>query len=359
MDQAITDRRKGLPDFLEGLIRANGYPGIQYVAVDSERTLFEFSGGWADVQGRVPMRPGTTMMAYSMTKTFTAAAVMQLLEGGKLLLDDPVISRFPSTPYGSSMTIRHLLSQTSGIPNPIPLKWVHLADQHESFDESRALQRVLNENSRLRHPPGSRYGYSNISYWFLGKIIEKVSGQSYPDYMDQHIFSPLGMAGSGFTIADLSHHAKGYLRKLSFMNLFKGFLIAPEFIGDYEGPWLHINNHYLNGPGFGGLVSTARDVALFLRDQLRETPVLFSKETRELFFSRQHTDSGQPVEMTLGWHIGSLDSKPFYFKEGGGGGSHAEMRIYPGRALASVIMVNETSSACTGLQARLDRAFVF
>jgi hypothetical protein len=63
--------------------------------------------------------------------------------------------------------------------------------------------------------------------------------------------------------------------------------------------------------------------------------------------------------MTLGWHIGSLESERFYFKEGGGGGSHAEMRFYPARALATVIMVNETSSACTGLQGRLDREFVF
>ena len=94
-------------------------------------------------------------------------------------------------------------------------------------------------------------------------------------------------------------------------------------------------------------------------DSLRpEKPVLLGKETLELFFSRQHTNSDQPIDMTLGWHIGSFESERFYFKEGGGGGSHAEMRIYPGRALATVMMVNETSSACTGLQGRLDREFV-
>jgi CubicO group peptidase (beta-lactamase class C family) len=306
------------------------------------------------------MGPSTTMMAYSMTKTFTAATVMQIVGAGKLGLDDRVDAVFPSTPYGRSMTIRHLLSQTSGIPNPIPLRWVHLAQHHAAFDERRALDEVLHAHPSLRFAPGTRYGYSNISYWILGKIVERVSGKALPDYMRDHVFTPLRLSPSdaGFVIPGNAPHAKGYIRKYSFMNLAKPLLIDAEFIGKYEGNWLHLNDHYLNGPGFGGLIATARGVATFLQDQLREESVLFDKETKELFFSQQRTTAGEPIDMTLGWHIKTLDDGNYFYKEGGGGGYHAEMRIYPASGIASVIMVNETSAQCTRMQTLFDSRFI-
>jgi CubicO group peptidase (beta-lactamase class C family) len=361
VDHSIADRNKRVTDVLDRTIQQDIYPGIQYIVVDSGGTVFGYFGGWADIQHHLPMDSSTTMMAYSMTKTFTAAAVMQLVEQGKISLDESVCKYFPSTPYGRAMTVRQLLSQTSGIPDPIPLRWVHPASQHASFDENRALENVLLENAEPKFPPGTKYAYSNISYWILGKIIEKVSGQSYPDYMSEHIFSPLGLTKSdaGYTIPDVSPHAKGYLRKYSFMNLIKGLLIDKQFIGEYDNDWLHINDHHLNGPGFGGLVTTAKGVAAFLRDQLRERSALLNAQTRELFFTQQKTASGEPVEMTLGWHIGTLDGEPYFYKEGGGGGYHAEMRIYAHRRRATVIMVNETSAKCVELQSELDREFVF
>jgi D-alanyl-D-alanine carboxypeptidase len=301
------------------------------------------------------------MMAYSMTKTFTAAAVLQLVEQGKLALDDSVLAHFPATPYDHSMTIRHLLSQTSGIPNPIPLQWVHLARQHETFDERRALEEVMQKNATLKFPPGSKYGYSNISYWILGKIVERVGGQPFPEYMYRHIFQPLGLAKSriGFTILEGALHSKGYLKKYSFMNLMKNFLIKKEFIDTYEGSWLHINDHYLNGPGFGGMIATAQCVSSFLQDQLKDDSVLFDKKTKKLFFDQQLTTTGVFIAMTLGWHIGTLGGQTYFYKEGGGGGYHAEMRVYPAQQVASVIMVNETSSKCTKVQSVADTVFIF
>jgi CubicO group peptidase (beta-lactamase class C family) len=360
INRSLPDRSTRLNDMLERSLQANQFPGIQYVVVDSGSTLYEFTGGQADIGHNIPMRAATTMMAYSMTKTFTAAAVLQLAEHGKLSLDDSVVTHFPSTPYGPSMRIRHLVSQTSGIPDPIPLRWVHLASRHAEFNEDAALAGVLKENPKPVFPPGSKYAYSNISYWILGRIIEKASGQPYAAYMKEHIFQPLGVDSSeaDFVIPGNAPHAKGYLRKYSFMNLFKGFIIADEFIGDYEGNWLHINDHHLNGPGFGGLVATAKSVARFLQDQLKERSVLFATATHDLFFARQSTNAGEPIAMTLGWHIGDAEGKRYYYKEGGGGGYHAEMRVYPDRRLATVIMVNETSSDCTGVQTELDGEFL-
>jgi len=361
MDNSIADRNRRVEDYLGGTIRNGKFPGLQYVVVDSTSVLLRYFGGWADVQNRIRMDSTTTMMAYSMTKTFTAAAVLQLIESGQVGLDTPVDTYFPSTPYGHTMTVRHLLSQTSGIPNPIPLRWAHPAGRHAAFDEDSALGAVLRKNPKLRFPPGSKYAYSNISYWILGKIVEHVSGRPFPTYMEEHIFTPLHLQNkdAAFTISPGVPHAKGYLKKYSLMNLAKALLIDRELIGEYEEGWLHINDHHLNGPGFGGLIATAPAVAAFLQDQLREHSVLLGNGTKSLFFSRQAATSGELIDMTLGWHIGHLDGVPYYFKEGGGGGYHAEMRIYPDRRIGTVIMVNETSSACTDVQSEADRDFIF
>ena len=134
------------------------------------------------------MGPKTTMMIYSMTKTLTPAAVLQLVETGEISLDSPLSSYLHDTPYGKEVTIRQLLCQTSGIPNPIPLKWVHLAEEHSSYDESAALRSVLTDNAELDFPPGTKYRYSNISYWLLGRVIAEASGMTYEAYMRQNIF---------------------------------------------------------------------------------------------------------------------------------------------------------------------------
>jgi CubicO group peptidase (beta-lactamase class C family) len=259
------------------------------------------------------------------------------------------------------MTIRHLLAQTSGIPNPIPLRWVHLAAKHTTFDEDNALAKILQDNPDVRFSPGSKYMYANISYWILGKIVERVSGKSFASYMQDHLFRPLHLdtTAAAFTIAEGTPHARGYLKRLSLMNLAKSFLLDAQFIGEYEDGWLHIDDHYLNGPGFGGLIATARAVAAFMQDQLHDTPVLFGAGTKKLFFTQQRTTTGEPIPMTLGWHMGNLDGIPYFYKEGGGGGYHAEMRIYPGCGIASVIMVNETSGKCVDVQSEVDREFVF
>ena len=133
------------------------------------------------------MMTSTTMLAYSMTKTITAVAVLQLVEQGKLQLDDSADKYLGNNPYGKVITIRHLLAQTSGIGNPIPLKWAHLVEHHEAFDEDAALNKVLKEFPTLSFAPGTKYGYSNIAYWLLGKIIERVSGQPYSVYIAKHI----------------------------------------------------------------------------------------------------------------------------------------------------------------------------
>jgi CubicO group peptidase (beta-lactamase class C family) len=158
-----------------------------------------------------------------------------------------------------------------------------------------------------------------------------VSGLPFSSYVCDHILRPLSIERHdlGYAIADRDHQAAGYLEKYSLMNLMKGFLINRALIGDYDGRWLRIGAHYPNRAAFGGLVGTVRGFGTFLQDQLRIHSALFSDSTRRLFYECQETLEGRSIAMTLGWHVGELPNKPFFCKEGGGGGFHAMMRLYP------------------------------
>ena len=214
---------------------------MQYLVVDANGTLFEYAGGWACLSSHRPMALETTMMAYSMSKTITAAAVLQLVEARKIALDDP-IDRHVESPYGPQVTVRHLLSHTSGIPNPIPLRWVHAVQDHADFREDVALAAVLQKHRRLAASPGTRYAYSNIGYWILGPIVERVSGESFIDYVRNHVLGPSGIKPEAlaYAVVNPATHATGYLEKFSLVNLIKRFVIDAALIGEYEGPWLRI-----------------------------------------------------------------------------------------------------------------------
>lgn len=159
----------GVRRTLQGAIRRRQTPGLQYVVVNQSATVFEAHEGLADIAAGRPMLGGTTMMAYSMSKTITAAAVLQLVEAGRVRLDDPVAQYLDWQPYGNRITVRQLLSHTSGIPNPIPLRWVHPVSAAAGFDELGALKSVVGEHPRLAFAPGTKYAYSNIGYWMCGR----------------------------------------------------------------------------------------------------------------------------------------------------------------------------------------------
>jgi D-alanyl-D-alanine carboxypeptidase len=335
-------------------------PGIQYLVVNAHGPVYEYNGGWADLRSRRQMTAARTMMGYSMTKTVTAAAVMRLIQDHRIGLDAFVPDYIGALPYGTGITIRHLLSHTSGIPNPIPLRWVHLAECHRQFDEQAALDAILAAHPRLSFQPGTKYAYSNIGYWLLGRLVERVSNQSFTSYVNTHVLKPINASPDelGFTIPDASRHATGYLEKYSLTNLAKRFLIAPKFIGIYTGRWLEIKSHYPNGAAFGGLVGTASGFGKFLQDQLRPHSVIFDNATQKLFFEPQAITNGQPIPMTLGWHIGNRDERRYFFKEGGGGGFRCLMRLYLEHGIGSVVMTNATGFDVHAQLDALDHQFL-
>jgi CubicO group peptidase (beta-lactamase class C family) len=312
--------------------------------VDAAGVVFEYQQGLAEIASSRPMVADTTLMAYSMSKTITAAAVLQLVDAQRVRLDDPVARWVPWQPYGDEITVRQLLSHTAGIPNPMPLRWVHPAAAAR-FDDRSALMAILKKHPRLTSRPGTRFKYSNIGYWLLGEVVAEASGQSFTSYVTTNVLARLGIPPSdlGFAIASPTHHAAGYLEKYSLMNVFKRLLIDGSYIGSYERRWLRIRDHYVDGPAFGGLVGTARGFARFLQDQLHERSLLFGDATRDSFYEQQRTTRGRLIPMTLGWHIAEDEAERCFYKEGGGGGFHCMMRLYLQTRVGMVVMCNATA----------------
>jgi CubicO group peptidase (beta-lactamase class C family) len=244
------------------------------------------------------------------------------------------------------VTVRHLLAQTSGIPNPLPLKWVHPIKDHDRYDENRVLQETMRRNAKLRWIPGEKYGYSNISYWLLGKVIESVSGGTYAEYLRAHVFGPLEIKDTeaGFHI-DVARHATGYQTKLSLLGLSLYFMMDRRMLGDTVQGRFSLLPVYMNGPAYGGLICTATGFARFLQDLLRAKPRLFSATTKDLLLTKQLTNGGHDTGMTLGFRTGRLGNDTYYGKPGGGPGFRSNVRIYPNRGIGIAWLANETGAS--------------
>ena len=317
-------------------------PGIEYVIVDSNKTLFKYSDGLADIKDQKSVTLQTTMSAFSMTKSITSIAILQLAQDQKLNIND-MVSKYVRHPYNQAITIEMLLTHTSGIPNPIPLSWTHLASEVSEYDETKALKEVLEKHPNQKFKPNTDYLYSNIGYWLLGEVIKKVSGDTYKGYVQKKILDPLGISAKeiSFNIVNPADHAKGYLKRFSLINLLKRFLLESKYFGAYEQGWLHLKDTYLNGPSFGGLIGTAVGFSKILQDLLKTNSILLKDKSH--MYEKHVIANSEHIDMTLTWHVSQNRLGTYYFKEGGGAGFHCEMRIYPEKGIASVVMVNRTS----------------
>ncbi|MHB9028104.1 MAG: serine hydrolase domain-containing protein, partial [Candidatus Latescibacterota bacterium] len=319
-------------------------PGMQYLVVDADSIRFEYCGGRRNIGAGLPVTPDTTFMFSSSTKVLTAAAVLQLVERGRVDLEESLNAYYPDHPYGPQVTILHLLNQTSGIPNPAPLTWLHLVEEHNTFDEDEALRKVLADHPRRAFSPGKKYAYSNISYWLLGKVIRTVSGVSYCDYLRHNILEPLGVRQTELDclIPDLSRHAGGYQKEYSPLSAILYLMMDRKMLDGTETGWIRLRPVYMNGPSYGGLIGTARGFSRFLQDQLRAESVLFNPGTKKLFFSLQRTSRGKEIVTTLGWHKGRASGVRYYGKPGGGPGYQSNIRVYPEMGIATVRLMNKT-----------------
>ena len=179
--------------YVEEEMKADRVPGLALAIVREDEIVYAKGFGVAGQDGS-PVSPQTSFILGSMSKSFTALAIMQLVEGGEIDLDAPVQRYLPwfrlASPEASArITVRHLLNQTSGLPTKAPRAWRKADSTLEAH--VRALSDV-----QLAHPPGAAYEYSSPNYQILGLIVQEVSGQPFGEYVQKNILTPLGMDSS-------------------------------------------------------------------------------------------------------------------------------------------------------------------
>lgn len=335
-------------------------PSIQYALFNKDRIIKRYTYGYADIIHKKEADQYNTYNAFSVTKTFTALAILQLAEVNKLSIDDAIKKYLPDLPYGPDITIKQVLSHSSGIPNPIPLSWIHLPDD-KSFDRDEFFKGILAANNRIRSRPNEKYFYSNLGYVLLGQIIEKVSGIKYEEYIRINIIAKLGISGDemGFEIYDFSKHARGYHKRLSFSNLILGvFINKSKFMDKPELDWNPFKPFYVNGASYGGLIGTAGSFIKYLQGLLDPDCQIITGDYKKMLFTENFTSNNKPTGMCLSWFKGRIDGNNYFTHAGGGGGYYCEIRIYPEIGTGSAIFFNRSGMSDLRFLDKIDRIYL-
>ena len=357
----IENNMKTVDGLLNEQLSKNKTPGIQYYFFDTNSIIHSFNGGFADIKNQEKINDETTFNAWSVTKTFTALAIVQLAEQKLLKLDDPVITYLPDFPYPKTITIKQLLSHSSGIPNPIPLKWVHTAEEHDSFDYKEYFIPVFEKNKKVKKRPNEKFAYSNLGYVFLGMIIEEVSGESYTEYISKNIIQKIGIqpARLDFKVHNSKIHAKGYHKRIGFSNLILGFLFdKSKFRIGTEGKWDAYKTIYVNGVSYGGLLGTGKSFVAYIQELLKSENQIISNKYKNLLFEENMLNNGKGSNMCLSWFKGELDGNTYYCHAGGGAGFYCEIRLYPELEKGSVIMFNRSGMSDARFLDNIDKYFI-
>lgn len=311
-------------------VRANRSVGIVAAASRGRNQLLLQAYGRADIEGNAPMTVGTMIPIGSVTKQFTAVAILQLRDQGKLSLDDEVTRWLPELNTGGNrITLRHLLAHTGGI--------TEAAD----MPELRAIQLIRNPTVTRdsvykvisRYPPvfpaGTREIYSNTGYWLLGRIVEKASGLPYDEYVAQRIFAPLRMSRSMY--CGNATQAPDRASPYGMRNGVAGRVPDVVFTGLFAA---------------GGICSTAGDLITWLQ-ALHGGKVLSPTSYAELI-SPATLNDGTSLRYSMGMTIAEDSHGLPYLGHGGGGfGFSSQTRWYPTAQLAIVVLTNSEPDAIT------------
>lgn len=350
-----------IDQFLIKLIEQNKTPSVQYRIFDVKTNIHNFQYGFADIKNRIKADENTAYNAFSVTKTFTALAVLQLAEQKKIHIKEPVKKYLPEFPYSPEITVLQLLTHAAGIPNRVPLGWIHLAEEHKTFDRDQFFRHIFSKNKKPGSGPNEKYAYSNLGYVILGQVIEKVSGSPYEDYIRENIIEPLHLKPKelDFTIDEIAQHAKAYHKKYSISNLFLGlFLDRSKFVETTQGRWISFRENYVNGAAYGGLIGTSKAFARYLQELLKPNCSLISDEFKKMLFTENYTNNGKATGMCLSWFKGELNGTRYFMHAGGGGGYYCELRIYPDLGIGSVLMFNRTGMRNERFLDKIDGYFI-
>jgi D-alanyl-D-alanine carboxypeptidase len=338
-------------------IESGRTPAVQYRHFTADSVLFSYGEGLADIARDEGVTDATLFRGFSVTKTVTAVAVLQLVDRGLVELDAPASTYLPHFPYRGGITVRHLLSHSAGIPNPLPLRWTHLPEEHPSFDSRSFFEPVFAAHSKTTAAPNRRMKYSNLGYVLLGQIIESVSGVSYEEYVTRNILEPIGLSPAelGFEMG-AAPHATGYHRRMSFSRQLLRFMIDDDrYMVPGSSPWHAFRPYHVNGVSYGGLVGTADGFMRYVQALLDPGGGLLSEASQSELFADHVLRDGKRAGMSLSWFTGHIDGQPYRAHAGGGGGYYAEIRIYPELGLGSVILMNRSGFSDARVLNRVDR----
>lgn len=301
-------------EYMEAAQRVHGFSGSILLAKDGQ-PLVSKGYGYANIELGVPNSPDTVYLLGSITKQFTGMAIAMLQEEGKLRADDPACNYLQDCPESwADITIRQLLWHTSGIPNYT--SFPEFAARTVSPINTPQMMEMLRDRP-LDFAPGTDQSYSNSGYFLLGSIIEAVSGQTYAGFLDERIFTPLGMEHSSYDVPDeiIRNRAAGYVRR-------NGELFNALYT-DMTIPF-----------AAGALHSTTGDLLLW--DQALYTDKLVSAASLEEIFTPNEPGDGYG----FGWSIGQRFDKRLIAHGGGIYGFSTHIARFPDDKVTVIVLSN-------------------
>ncbi|HEU4509094.1 MAG TPA: serine hydrolase domain-containing protein [Pyrinomonadaceae bacterium] len=320
-DQLVTALRKKLDED----VAAGRFSGAALIAKNG-KAIFAQAYGLADREKKTPNTLQTRFRIGSMNKMFTAVATLQLVQSGKLDLKAPLgkyLTGYPNKDVGSKVTIEHLLTHQGGTGDIFGPQF------SERRLELKSLQDYVNlyGDRELQFEPGSRWQYSNYGFLLLGVLIEKVSGQSYYDYVRDHIFKPAGMTGTASEPEDqiASDVSVGYTK----------------FLGD--GWKRNIESLPYRGTSAGGGYSTVEDLLRFA-NALQTHKLLDAKHTELLTTGKVDAGRGK---YAFGFQDEVADGTRCFGHGGGAPGMNGGLQICPGPGYVIAVLANLDPPAAT------------
>ena len=317
----ITDEQIAVKahEYLDAAVRVDHFSGSVLIARDG-KPIFSRGYGMANYELKMPNAPKTAFRLGSITKQFTATAIMQLQERGKLAVGDSICKYLDNCPAAwQPVTIRNLLTHTSGIPNYTSFPGFFEKNAFQPYTYPGFVDEF--RNKPLDFAPGEKFAYSNSGYYLLGLIIEKASGTTYAQFLKDNIFVPLRMYSSGYddTRTLVPNRASGYVwADKSFVN----------------APYLNMVIPF----SAGSLYSTTEDLLRW--EQSLTTEKVLKKKSLDEMFTPFKNGYG------YGWGIGKLGEREMISHTGGiNGFSTIIMRFPTDRATVIVLSNNEAGKA--------------
>ena len=318
-------------DYLDAAMKVKRFAGTVLIARNGQ-PLVSKGYGMANIENGVPNTSRTKFRLGSVTKQFTSMAVMMLQERGKLRVGDPVCKYLPDCPPAwQPITIRHLLTHTSGIFN-----YTALPDFRNFGRTPMTVPALVDlfKDKPLDFAPGEKYSYSNSGYILLGYVIERVSGKSYQDYLRENIFEPLRMVNSGYDgTMLLDHRAAGYA-------------YDPKSDSEVNAAYMDMSIPF----AAGALYSTVEDLLLW--DQALYTEKLVSRKTLNEMFTPFKGN------YAYGWSVGKQFERQSISHGGDIYGFASHIARYPNDRVTVIVLTNHEGVAA-GAIARDLAAIVF